>query len=343
MSLLYVVFAASLTLSHGMHALPKSGTALMAAMTSVNLTKKSATESNSTKVGAGESQDLAFVHVPYNFGHTIEMIAAYGHGMPAKMSFAPVYLMARNESVYNLPVEEQKTMLEEYQPPTGHGAESWGMISPLLAGKSSIGCPMYLSPPKYWPEDVAKSYFGKKKRFGLLRDPYERLVAIFRGSAGGQTGEGYGGNYSKYAATCDVDGAVMEMLKKVESNKYADGCGLTPQSEYFEGEYGLEVPVDNRLFPMSMNKFFKESGSDFTIETDDILHVSGCPETWSAALRPETRALVRKLYAEDFDLVCKHFGYCDVDGNTCLEYVPVMCPLNMTKSLPDGVSLPAKS
>ena len=61
-------------------------------------------------------------------------------------------------------------------------AKLWGGVAPELQGLSDVtGCPMYFTPPKYWPGDLAKAYLGGKKVFGILRNPYERLVAMFRG------------------------------------------------------------------------------------------------------------------------------------------------------------------
>ena len=43
---------------------------------------------------------------------------------------------------------------------------------------------------------------GDHERFGVLRDPYERLVAQFRGSY-----PGYGGDWGPERLTCEVDTA----------------------------------------------------------------------------------------------------------------------------------------
>eukprot|EP00434_Breviolum_minutum_P010395 symbB.v1.2.009169.t1/scaffold579.1/size184598/3 len=66
------------------------------------------------------------------------------------------------------------------------------------------------------------------------------------------------------------------------------------------------------------------------IETADIMHVEGCNQVWAGDLSCETKALVRKVYARDFELLCHYFGYCDVHENTCLQMVPDMCPTNLT-------------
>merc|ERR1719359_2526507 len=110
-------------------------------------------------------------------------------------------------------------------------------------------CAMYFSPQKYWPKQIAEKYFGNKTVFALLRDPYERLVSMFRGNI-----EGYGamGDYN----TCDVNGAVKRLLKNIlngSTNKFASECTFLPQAEYFEAPYGIMQPIDQRLFPHSVN------------------------------------------------------------------------------------------
>jgi len=166
-------------------------------------------------------------------------------------------------------------------------------------------------------------YFGKRKIFGVLRDPYERLVAIFRG---GDTM--YGAGYTEFLRTCDVSSAVKAMLRTyLDGQEFAYDCALLPQAEYFEGPYGISLPVDNRQFPMSMNAIFQEYDyGNIQIHTPDIIHVRGCPEVWAGDLDWDAREMVKQVYKRDFELLCEHFGYCDRDENTCIWQVPEMCP-----------------
>lgn len=57
--------------------------------------------------------------------------------------------------------------------------------------------------------------------------------------------------------------------------------------------------------------------------------MEGCNHVWAGDLSCETKALVRQVYARDFELLCSHFGHCDVHENVCLELVPDMCPGNL--------------
>jgi len=193
-----------------------------------------------------------------------------------------------------------------------------------MAMSSVTGCPMYLTPQKHWPQGLREQYFGNRTVFGMLRDPYERMVAIFRG----ETGEDYGGLYPDFFPTCDVSGAVKFMMRRyLRGDKYSNGCVFIPQAEYFEGAHGITLPVDNRRFPDSMNKVYKAHGYNNTlISTPDILHVTACPDTWAADLDAEARQLVRQVYARDFELLCTHFGHCDSEESTCIRGVPDMCP-----------------
>merc|ERR1712129_646022 len=150
------------------------------------------------------------------------------------------------------------------------------------------GCPLYFTPPKYWPEDIAKRFLGKKEVFGILRDPVERFVAQFRGNS-----PNYGGGAEAYFKTCDVDGGVKYMVQQHISGKdpYGTGCTRIEQAEYFEGDCGIKVPVDNRRFPYSVNELFHSRGyttDDWNIKTKDIFHVNGCNHIGAWNITSET-------------------------------------------------------
>lgn len=266
-----------------------------------------------------DQHDLVFIHVPYNFGHTIEMTAAFGHGEKALENF-----MKYIKKMRGVPIGQSYLEKNEF----------WGSLYPGLQNETSTGCPLYLMPPKYWPTDLATKYFGNKLRFGLLRDPYERLVSFFRGGATGGWKK-YAGSYAEWGPTCDVNGAVKHMMEEYlavrDTNPFIHGCTFLPQAEYFEGDFGIQIAVDNRQFPMSLNQFFYEHGQyNKHIETEDILHVEECQDVWAAALTPETKELVKQVYKKDFDLICSKFHYCNRDENTCIRSVPRMCPQNLT-------------
>eukprot|EP00440_Ansanella_granifera_P030821 gb/GFBE01033474.1/.p1 GENE.gb/GFBE01033474.1/~~gb/GFBE01033474.1/.p1 ORF type:complete len:336 (+),score=69.61 gb/GFBE01033474.1/:1-1008(+) len=264
--------------------------------------------------------DLVLMHVPYNFGHTLESVGMFGSGGNSKLPWAMI--LAGDQS---LSVEERLSQLEAMKQPNG---EVWGHLHPLLQETSNVtGCPLFFTPGKHWPKEIAKTYFQNKTRFGMLRDPYERLVAQFRGNI-----DGYGGNSDEFYKTCDVNGAVQKMVNTVVSGGlYAEGCAFVPQAEYFDAPHGIMLPVDNRKFPSSANEMFSSHGySHMLIQEEDIIHVNGCDDVWVGDLTCETKALVKKVYARDFELLCKHFGYCDDDENCCITGVPNMCPGNLT-------------
>ena len=131
----------------------------------------------------------------------------------------------------------------------------------LLDSRSSTA----LAQRKHWPKDIAESYFSNKKIFGLLRDPYERLVAMFRGGV-----SGYGGNFAEELKTCDVDSAVRKMmLQYLSGDIYAEGCTFLPQAEFFDPPFGITVPVDNRWFPDTANDVLAKHGyTNMRIATD---------------------------------------------------------------------------
>ena len=87
-------------------------------------------------------------------------------------------------------------------------AKLWGGVAPELQELSEItGCPLYFTPPKYWPEDLAKSYITGKKVFGIVRNPIERLVAMFRGGY-----SEYGSFPPRFRETCDVNPGLFAWL-----------------------------------------------------------------------------------------------------------------------------------
>jgi len=267
--------------------------------------------------------DLVLMHVPYNFGNTVEKVALLGpNGTIA------VYRALLAETGDSFAQVSEPNSWEEIESVMQPGGEAWGHINPDLQVMNNItNCPHYLSPAKYWPEDLAQSYFGNKTIFGIIRDPYEKLVAQFRGGMAD-----YGGFPRQMMVTCDVNAAIKGRMKELlqsqqeSGNMFQNGCAHIPQAEYFEGPYGIQVPVDNWRFPLSMNELFEEHGYTWRVHEDDIMHVELCEDHWSVEFDDETRSLVQQVYQKDFDLLCQSFGYCNVDENACLQGVFHMCP-----------------
>lgn len=262
-------------------------------------------------------RDLVLMHVPYNFGHTVEKVAMF----PKRTGLIGAGMYLNSLGI----VGGRKASWPEVRMLSKSEAEIWGHFNPDLQEYSKVtGCQLYYTPQKYWPQHTLEKYFGNKTIFGMLRDPYERLVAFFRGNM-----KDYGGEYPEFFKKCDVNGAVKKMMKDHIRNgdKFEKSCTFIPQAEYFDGPYGIKVPVDNRKFPASANKLLLEHGyEDMQIGGRDIFHVSGCPHVWSGDLDAETKLLVQQVYARDFELLCKHFGYCDKNEDTCISQVPEMCP-----------------
>jgi len=276
-------------------------------------------ETAAAPAAGGRGQDLILMHIPFNFGHTTEKVASFGNGpfaMGKYMSLEGALEMA----------QDTKARWQLVEASYSKGAEFWGHLHPDLFQKSEVtGCPLFFTPAKYWPTDIAQSYFGNKTIFGMLRDPYERLVAMFRGNM-----KNYGGSYPEFFKTCDANGAVRKMMTDyLAGDKYAADCTFIPQAEYFDEPFGIDLAVDNRKFPDSLNKVFAEHGSDIHIDAGDVMHVTGCPEVWAGDLDCETKALVKQVYARDFELLCEKFEYCDEDENCCIEGVEGMCPSNL--------------
>lgn len=223
-------------------------------------------------------------YTPYNFGHTVaEKVAKVGTQWGDCGSRTPL-----------------------------EGCLGW-------TNSNKTGCPLMYTPAKLWPQALAQQHFGNKTVFGVLRDPYERLVAQFRGT--------YRLKHPELG--CDVNAGVKKMMREylwsnALGNPYVDNCNWLPQAEYFDQPFGATLPVDNRKFPESMNEVLQAHGFP-QIALEEVQHVSGCDEKWVGDLDAEARQLVRLVYKRDFDLLCTHFGYCE-EEEICLTHIPGMCP-----------------
>merc|ERR1719499_1593381 len=91
----------------------------------------------------GGQRDLVMAYVPYNFGHTVAMNAI-----------------------------KSGIKWGDCGQRGGDGATCLGQVT-----SQTTGCHLMNTPGKYWPKDLAERYFGNRTVFGILRDPYERLVA----------------------------------------------------------------------------------------------------------------------------------------------------------------------
>jgi len=280
------------------------------------------------------ARDLAMVHVPCNFGHTIEKAA----------------LMSQdNDELYVDPsfTETDKTRQQMYiNMAQGPGGEAWGMMAPDLRQISEkTGCDLYYTPQVDWPEAVAKKYFRFNRHenrtvFGMLRDPYDKIVNEFRMQVVGVsslfakesrkaiseregTMDRESDEYQRYYDTCNVSAWVKaELTKYKNGSRFRGNCHLLPQAEYFKGINGISIPIDNRLIPQSFNEVMKNHG--YEIRMGLTYHNYKCEiSAWN--LDDEAKSLVREVYADDFDLVCKHFGYCDKEELTCIKQVSHMC------------------
>jgi len=289
-------------------------------------------------------RDLAFVHVPANFGQSIERVALEG----SRESETPFILYG------SFNAKTTKDQWDQINGVRGFGGQVWGLMSPDLRVISNFsGCNLVYEPPKYWPSDIASSYFsaGSSRSFGLLRDPFDRLVSQFRqeASGGGKQVVGFkrsdvseregslereGEMYQNFYSNCDVNGWVKEEMKRYKAGDHFRGnCHLLPQAEYFQHPHGISLPIDTRTIPDSFNVEMERHGYLIRMRTDNIKHNWSCNKLSAWDLDEESKLLIREVYAADFDLLCRHFGYCDTEELTCLAQIPFMC----------GASTPARS
>ncbi|CAE7754473.1 unnamed protein product [Symbiodinium pilosum] len=219
----------------------------------------------------------------------------------------------------------------------------WGMMDPVLRGFSNLtGCHLYYTPPKYLPKDIGQQYYGNKSAFTFLRDPYDRAVNDFRAQVFGLDSvftmncrqntslrEGHvereSEKYRNWYRTCDVNSYLRAELPKVLAGDiYRADCHFLPQAEYFENPFANTTAIDNRNLPESFNALMVERGY-FNITMPHTIHNYVCNNISAYSLAEDVKALIRRVYARDFDLICNLFGYCDREEVTCLGQVPNMC------------------
>jgi hypothetical protein len=239
-------------------------------------------------------------------------------------------------------VSEATSIMERAKGPDGlAGGQLWGMTYPPSWAISNVtGCNLYYTPAKHWPPGLAREQFGGRSTFGILRDPYDKMANEFRRQVQGidsvfnwqtrpqiDAREGdrarEGEEYAKYYATCDVNGYLAAELTKYKAgDRFRGNCALVPQADYFDPPFGVAVPVDNRQFPDSFNQLM----ADYNYPTMNVtIHNWACVNVSAYSLNAEVKALIKEIYARDFELLCSYFGYCDRDEMTCLEQIPNMC------------------
>lgn len=284
-----------------------------------------------------QTEELLFLHIPYNFGYTVGLAALYGHSVTSAWSVAEAWDHSRKLFGDKGAQEEKDGAVWFHNHPSATAVKAameanpetklWGGVAPELQELSDVtGCPLYFTPPKYWPKDLAQSYLSGKKVFGILRNPLERLVAMFRGGY-----SEYGSFPPHFRESCDVNGAIkwlMQSLMNGTVSKYASQCTFIPQVEFFEGPFGVQIAVDNLHFPESLNRMlvYNDLGQA-VVEQNVILQIAGCDNIWAGDIDEETKSLVYEYFQADFDLLCQRFGYCDKGTRaTCLVQVPGMCP-----------------
>jgi len=240
-----------------------------------------------------DTENLVMAYIPYNFGHTVALKAMEN----------------------GIEWGDCGERIDEGIPYSGTclGHQT----------NEATGCENMYTPGKYWPSDLAEEYFGDKQIFGLLRDPYERMVAQFRGSGASM--------YPELHAACDINNGVKQMMRDImASDQFAANCNHLPQAEFFDQPFGATIASDVRFFPDDMNDLLESKGlSALHIADEEVDHITGCNDHWAGDLDCEARGLVYQYYQRDFELICKELGHCDLDENVCLTRVEEMCPTTL--------------
>lgn len=245
----------------------------------------------------------------------------------------------------HLPMKEVRDMAvkilqEPPKPDAAQGQMLWGEFVPELRDISEeTGCNLFYTPPKFWPKKLQRKVLQNHTAFTMLRDPYDRMANEFRMQAGGVDSawsftfrktvsmregnfEREGDEYQRFYKECDVNGYLQAELKKyLAGDRYRGNCHLLPSAEYFA--LGQVEPIDERRIPESFNEFMEAHGASPRMESS--LHNLWCNEISAFSLSTDTKKLIRQVYAEDFKLTCKYFGYCDHEDLFCHENIENMC------------------
>lgn len=264
----------------------------------------------------GYNTQLQFIHIPCTFGHTVEE-----SGLKGALK------------------EDGKMQVDSIK----GGQMQWGEMIPQLDQLSDVtGCNLFYTPTKYWPPELQRSLLANRTLFAMLRDPYDRMANEFRMQVGGidsvftktfrkdiSQREGHlereAEQYQQFYKNCDVNAYLQTELKKyLAGDRFRTNCHLLPSSEFFDVGSGMSVePIDERKIPDSFNQFMEKHQASPRMEAS--MHNFWCNEISAYSLNEETKGLIRKVYAEDFRLACKYFGYCDDHELFCHENIPDMC------------------
>merc|ERR550539_95950 len=246
-----------------------------------------------------------------NFGNTVALTAAVGSGSTLEY-----------DEVSGAAKAGWPTVSSMAQP----NAPIWGPLNPDLQQASELGYPMYYTPAKYWPKALAEQYFGNKTVFGILRDPYERVLAMFRATGGVARGWQYEDDGRNCAAR--LNAFVKDSLSPLvfAQMPHPPSPNLHVQADYFEGPYAIQEVLDLDTFPQSANALLQQHGYNVNIQENDMMHVIGCDSTFTDDLDDEARTLIERYYARDFKLRCERLGHCDKKAYHCALGSPGMCP-----------------
>jgi len=188
-----------------------------------------------------------------------------------------------------------------------------GACEPNSAGSVSVtGCHLADTPPKYWPANFAKMYFENRTRFGLLQNPYTRLVNYFKAHLH---------LFEQEHETCDINTAIVNELGKYSAgDKFGKNCAFIPQSEYLTGKYGATELIDARDLSDSLETLM--SKHDYKFNKDNFATVltkrqqgfgGKCQHLSARSFTESSRQTIKNVYHNDFALLCQHFLYCDTD------------------------------
>lgn len=161
----------------------------------------------------------------------------------------------------------------------------WGRFAPF-APCSIPGTSHWHHPPARHPE-----VYGGRRLFAVVREPHARLVSDFR--------------------YLHRDGVITGPLDAAHLNAFVHrwvpdppvgnvGNHLRPQTDLTHGELPVDVVLPFSDFPRCVNRFFAAAG--LPVRVDARVNATA-PSVTAADLDERSRAIVRTVYARDFDLL----------------------------------------
>jgi hypothetical protein len=202
------------------------------------------------------------------------------------------------------------------------GGISWSRFRLEFSFTSNImpdgsSCSAYHVPPA-----MLRDRYAGAELFCVVRDPFERAVSeytyllnsdlqasMFSVSWGDKYAKLYHNGLHDFPG-CSAEGLnhfvqrTMHLFKS--GHRYIDDCHHVPQVEYIWDSSGRQLcrhVIRSEDLPHAFNALMERNGYAVRLGEQKEYHSSACPNISVATLTPQSKHLLREVYAEDFRLL----------------------------------------